>query len=75
MVHVVFAKVVFREIGDVGLLNVWDVARANHTDIHLGSLSESVKRTKIGLSGVLQEDIDHVFCVYIWWQPAARSSF
>lgn len=36
MVEVVFEKVVFGEIGDVGLLDVRDVGGAEEADIHGG---------------------------------------
>ena len=35
MVHVVFAKVVFGQVGDVGLLDMGNVARSQHADIHV----------------------------------------
>lgn len=35
MVHVVFAKVVFRQVGDVGLLDMGNVARSEYADIHV----------------------------------------
>lgn len=38
MVHVVFAKVVFGKVGDVGLLDMGDVARSQHADIHVGGM-------------------------------------
>lgn len=34
MIKVVFTKVVLREVGDVGELNMWDVRWSKHTDVH-----------------------------------------
>ena len=34
MVEVVFAKVVFRQVRDVGRLHVWDVRRAKLSNVH-----------------------------------------
>lgn len=44
MVHVIFAKVVFGKIGDVGLLDVRYVRRSQNANVHyvdgLGSIAE-----------------------------------
>jgi hypothetical protein len=34
MVHVVFAKVVLGQVGDVGLLDMRNVRASQHSDIH-----------------------------------------
>lgn len=39
MVHVVFAKVVFGQVGDVGLLDMGNVARSQHADVHVCGMS------------------------------------
>ena len=35
MVHVVFAEVIFREVRNVRLLDVWYVGRMHQSDVHL----------------------------------------
>lgn len=34
MVHVVFAEVVLRQVRDVRLLDMWNIERLKHPDVH-----------------------------------------